>query len=566
MQVTQFSKQVARALFALGLGVATACSKTYDDAPLRERIDKVEGIVSSAEARVAALSKDMEAIRQLVNAIKNRNEITSVKEQRNSAGEITSYTISFVKGSDVTIRMGSDGSDAVPPQISIFRHSDGHYYWQVGSQPLRDSSGQMYRADGDNGKTPRVRIEGNEWQASYNDGQSWVSLGPAKGPKGAQGAPGPKGPKGTSSGGGDSLFESIDHRSKGGFVIFKLRGSGQTFSVPRQEELQIRFDVPEGTIFSHREDHVYEIPFTIVGDITGLQLYLDNDWFSHQNILLQYREGERSGKVHLKTVNEYFNDTAIILVALRGDRKYVFTLGMPGGYMRVATRSVHLSGLFEDTGETTLKTNVDYKVEIPAEDRDWLSVADTRVALRHETLRFTAKTSELLVPRRSWVRLTDAHGNELEYVVVTQSPGEIPDAAIEVPLGQGKSFWALYSEFANSSASTEGGYLKFYSHVDRLKITGTPTANDWKDMYFTFRSCRILDLSESNIKVIEANTFTDGSFEQDQIEYIIFPPGLQRIESNAFSNQRLLRKVSIPVGAMVAPDAFSNTPYKTSRR
>lgn len=386
----RYINDAATALFVLGLGAAPACSKQYDDAPLRERIDRVEAVLTSAEARATALGKELEALRQIANAIKQRNEITAVTEQRDGAGRISAYVLSFAKGRDVSIKMGTPGNDAVPPKISMLKDSDGHYYWAVDGQSLRDASGQRYRADGEVGKTPRIKIENDDWYASYDDGQSWVLLGRAKGPKGA-------------STSGESLFKSIDHTSSPSTVTFKFANGSPDLIVPRREELRIDFSIPEGTVLTQYGNNHYVIPFSITESLDGLRLYVTPH-------LLEYKEGERSGKVHVYSGIE--TPPSIDLIAVRGNKRYVFNCVLEQGIVRLSSQNLQvvITGLKQSQFDVPLRTNVNYRVEIPESDRDWLSVADTRAAMRTETLRFTAKANALQSPRRSRVRLVDARG------------------------------------------------------------------------------------------------------------------------------------------------------------
>lgn len=542
--------QMAAALCLLGLSAMTACSKRYDDGPLRERVDKVETIVSSVEARATALGKELEAIKQIVDAVKNRNEITEVKEQRDASGQLTGYTISFAKGSDVTIRMGTPGNDAIPPKISILKHSDGHYYWQVGGKPLLDASGRMYRADGDNGKTPRLRIEGDEWQASYDEGRSWLSLGRAKGAQGA-------------SAGSEGLLASIDHSSDPAHVIFKFLAGGEDLRVPRREELQIRFDVPEGLIKSvkfERRDTA-EIPFTITGSLEGLSLYTIGE------VLMEYREGERSGKLLVKQAG------TVSIVAVRAGKKYIFSCHIESGHVRVLdpgrqnyfyfTKTVNINGFEDSHFDIPVETNVDYKVEIAEEDKSWLSVADTRAALRNETLRFTAKANTHPSDREATVRLVDALGNDHEQIIIIQTAAEDKESTATVTLsGIGETFSAAYSAARPQIPGSE-------SVIHRLKVKGTPSEADWKMMHRQLKICRILDLSEANITVIPEGTFANDPYSLDPsvgIEYIIFPQSLQRIGRLAFRHQLRLRQVRLPEGVVIENFAFDNTPYKYNQR
>ena len=67
-------------------------------------------------------------------------------------------------------------------------------------------------ANGENGITPKLRInsETNEWEVSYNDGVTWISMGvKATGEQGAQGEKGDKGETGAAGNSGVDSKETV---------------------------------------------------------------------------------------------------------------------------------------------------------------------------------------------------------------------------------------------------------------------------------------------------------------------------------------------------------------------
>ena len=70
--------------------------------------------------------------------------------------------------------------------------------------------------------------------------------------------------------------------------------------------------------------------------------------------------------------------------------------------------------------EVKVSTNLEYTVEIPAEAKAWLSVADTRAVIREETLTFTVAKNETLDERSATVELKGADGKVLQSIVFKQ--------------------------------------------------------------------------------------------------------------------------------------------------
>ena len=119
---------------------------------------------------------------------------------------------------------------------------------------------------------------------------------------------------------------------------------------------------------------------------------------------------ERSGTVTMTTTD----DRSYTIEVTQAAENETFTINGNGEY------EVSAAG-----GEVKVKvtTNLEYTVEIPAEAKAWLSVADTR-AVREETLTFTVAENETLDERSATVELKGADGKVLQSIVFKQKGEE----------------------------------------------------------------------------------------------------------------------------------------------
>ncbi len=132
----------------------------------------------------------------------------------NKAGELLA-TLTDGTMINLGVIAGEDGSNGLTP------HVDENGNWWIGEV---DTGIKAVGEDGKDGITPQLRIndETNEWEVSYDNGVTWISLGVkatgsdgkdgtdgAKGDKGDKGDPGEKGDKGdigaTGAGGKDGV-------------------------------------------------------------------------------------------------------------------------------------------------------------------------------------------------------------------------------------------------------------------------------------------------------------------------------------------------------------------------
>lgn len=188
-------------VMSLGLALSClACSK-YDDSALNERLAKLEQRVGAIEEKVRVANEDIKTLKSLVSASTQGKTITEVKKTDEG------YDLIFSDKQVISIKMGRNGADGHSPKISVAQDG-GVYYWQLDGQWLRDTQGQKVRVSGETGpvgpqgpqgvpgKDGVVGPQGPQG-APGKDG----AVGP-QGPKGqdgaasAQGTPGPAGPQG----------------------------------------------------------------------------------------------------------------------------------------------------------------------------------------------------------------------------------------------------------------------------------------------------------------------------------------------------------------------------------
>ena len=167
-------------VMSLGLVLSClACSK-YDDSALNDRLAKLEQRVGAIEEKVKVANEDIKTLKSLVSASTQGKTITEVK--RTDEG----YDLIFSDKQVISIKHGRNGADGHSPKISVAQEN-GVYYWQLDGQWLPDAQGQKVRVSGEtgpvgsqgpqgvagqDGKTPKLRINAGKWEVSYDE-QKW---------------------------------------------------------------------------------------------------------------------------------------------------------------------------------------------------------------------------------------------------------------------------------------------------------------------------------------------------------------------------------------------------------
>ena len=236
------------------------------------------------------MNTNISSLQTIVTALQNQDYVKSTAPLMEN-GKVVGYTITFSKSGSITIyhgQNGKDGADGVDgkdghtPIIGVKQYSDGIYYWTVDGEWLTDESGNKVKAigtdgsdgkdgsngndgadgingnDGKDGVTPQLKIEGDYWYISYDNGSSWKQLGKATGEKGNDGANGSDGKD------GDSLFKNITEDENNVYFILT---DGTTFTLPKTSSY----------IFN-RVQSVYYIPRYSDGKATVVENTLEMDF------------------------------------------------------------------------------------------------------------------------------------------------------------------------------------------------------------------------------------------------------------------------------------------------
>ena len=189
------------------------------------------------------------------------------------------------------------------------------------------------------------------------------------------------------------------------------------------------------------------------------------------------------------------------------------------------------------TLEVKLRTNLDYTVNIPVEAQSWLSVADTRAAMREETLTFTiAENPEDEPTRSATVELVNELGDILQSFEIAQKMQ---------PLSDPIQFADKYvKEVCIEKFDTNGDGELSYKEAAQVKVI----PGSIMESFFGGYAQDIKSFDELqyfvNLKSIGYHAFYDCS----SLTSVTIPNGVTSIGDFAFSGCSSLTSVTIPNG------------------
>lgn len=166
-------------LAAIGSAVLIALSGCTRVSNLEDRIEEVEGRVEALETLCLKLNTDITALQTLVQSQTEANiYISNVEDVENG------YKITFSNGKTYVIQDGEKGSkgdkgdkgeEGAAPVVSVRQDTDGGYYWTLNGEWLLMDGNKVSAL----GVTPQLRINGENWEISYNGGTSWNTVAAA---------------------------------------------------------------------------------------------------------------------------------------------------------------------------------------------------------------------------------------------------------------------------------------------------------------------------------------------------------------------------------------------------
>ncbi len=334
-----------RLLTALAAGLVLASCSSYDDSALQERVTDLEKRISVLETKCDQMNEDIASLKIIVDALGHNNYITDVTEADGK------YTITFSNGKKVEVQ---GGLSIKAPQIAIELGEDGLYYWTVDGERMIDpATGKPVTANaavpvpgekGEDGVTPRLRVENGWWQVSYDEGKTWSNLSVV-----AEGS------------GADSIFSAVETDEDS--VTFTLSSDGSKIVVPRSGILKLEVERsgdiligPGGTV---------RIPYTLSGAVAGVSVTA----FGDGGFTATVEPGEGGGTLCVTAPEKLNPNGKVLLVASREDgRAVIKILTFLAGELTVVWDGAVVP---PEGGVVNLQVTTNYSSVSVESDKDW---------------------------------------------------------------------------------------------------------------------------------------------------------------------------------------------------
>lgn len=436
--------------FALALLAVVACSK-FDDSAIWEELNKHEDRIVKLETLCNQMNTNITSLQTIIIALQSNDYVVNIAPIMEGNKEI-GYTITFAKSGSITIYHGKDGKDGAngadgkdgqngtdgkdgkdgyTPKIGVKQHTDGKYYWTLDGTWLLDDNGNMIPAIGEDGKdgqngsngkdgqdgedgkdgadgkdgkdgiTPQLKIEDGYWYLSYDNGATWQKLGKATGNNGLD---------------GDNLIASITQDEKN--VYFKL-SDGTVIIISKMDTLLNNLTGKFTIEFNDNEIGILaggtsSVGYTITGatERTIVKALAQNGWSA-----TVAPEGTDKGTITVTAPYPLIEDEIIILVYDGEFRTIMSSINFVTGAITPSQTAVELESR-EGTFDITVTSNIEYKVVIPDDAKDWLSVVETK-SNKTRTITFAYTTNEFAV-RQTEISLLDDTNNLFTKISVIQ--------------------------------------------------------------------------------------------------------------------------------------------------
>lgn len=238
-------------ILILALLLCGLCGCKYDDGPILDKVNGLEGRVSQLDVACGKLNQDLVALQKVVTLLQDNDYVTSVTSLMEQ-GQQVGYTLTFAKGGPVSIRdgknglngkdgtNGTNGKDGHTPALGVKADVDGIYYWTIDGEWLLTADGQKVKAEGN---TPQLKIENEYWYVSSDNGINWQKMGRAV------------------SANYTSLIKEVKVEDDRILLTFV---SGEEIAVPRISPGALRIEAPDSKEVDFRVRYFFTIDYRIV--------------------------------------------------------------------------------------------------------------------------------------------------------------------------------------------------------------------------------------------------------------------------------------------------------------
>ena len=328
----------------------TGCS--YNDKPLIDRVDNLDNRLSRLEARVQEMNTDITEIYTVIRALEEGDKIVAVSPVEGG------YEITFSKSGTLSIKDGKDGidgTDGVTPVVAARKDTDGLFYWTVNGDFLLDKEGHKLPVT--THITPQLRLQGDNFEISYDKGISWEVLGQA----------------GSIPEGSLLISKVTDSPDQVTFLL----SDGQTIVIPKAKEFSLQIDFTAGAVKPGATSAL--IPYKLEGADAGSMVEaFATGGFEVESVNYDIADDPKSGNVQVKVPSPI------------PENGKVFIFGINSKGVTVSKVLRFEKGVFESTvdgnnvpfeGGTVIvwiRTNYAWELSIPEEVRTWISQLSTK--------------------------------------------------------------------------------------------------------------------------------------------------------------------------------------------
>lgn len=505
-------------------------SCAYDDTPIWEKVNDHENRISYLEQLCTEMNSNISAMQTILEALENNDYITGVTPIV-EGGETVGYTISFAKSDSITIyhgkdgangangkdgtngEDGADGEDGYTPVVGVRQDIDGVYYWTLDGEWLTDELGNKIKAigvdgangaNGEDGKdgadgndgangvdgiTPLLKIDNDYWYISYDNGSTWTELGKAKGEDGKNYC---------------EFFEDITETEDE--VIFTLV-DGTVISVLKDKPFSLELDTDN---LEYSIGMTYHIGFTITGATanTVIEVIPSNNLRAYVS---SYRiiDGVATGDVVVEMPKAILEYATVAVIVSDGHSKVIMKAihfeyegseDIEDGILYVTNGEAFNFPKEGGELEVNIQTNISYRVEVDPSIKEWLSIADTRAALREETLTLYA-TENLGVYRHGFVYIIDVSNNHIvETLYVSQNSDEVYYEEVIL-------FHESFNNYMVSNFDVnKDGVVTRLEALEAVTINVPTSASDLSGMEYCVNLKHLTIKNNSNIKSLNTST------------------------------------------------------------
>lgn len=154
-----------------------------DLSPYEEELEGIDSRIKLLNQKCEDVNRKVASLKELVEMVEAREAVTGVSEVSDDDGKIVGYVVTFRNNTTLIFNVPEDPGDGPAvevPDISVKYDGTG-YWWTIGGEFILDDGNKVPVA-GPSGISPKLRIEGGEWQVSVDGGGTWLPVTVDEGP------------------------------------------------------------------------------------------------------------------------------------------------------------------------------------------------------------------------------------------------------------------------------------------------------------------------------------------------------------------------------------------------